>query len=71
MESKTCYIKNYRLAARQVQKALKLIRELLLANGSAEHALELQSPTNEIILRGLNVTVNVLEPIAALNDKTS
>lgn len=71
MESKTRYIKNYRLATRQVQKALKLIRELLLANGSAEHALELQSPTNEIILRGLNVTVIVLEPIAALSDKTS
>ena len=27
MESKTRYIKNYRLAARQVQKAFKLIRE--------------------------------------------
>lgn len=71
MESKTRYIKNYRLAARQVQKAFKLIRELLLTNGSTEYALELQSPTNEIILRGLNVTVIVLEPIAALSDKTS
>lgn len=71
MESKTRYIKNYRLAARQVQKAFKLIRKLLLTNGSTEYALELQSPTNEIILRGLNVTVIVLEPIAALSDKTS
>lgn len=71
MESKTRYIQNYRLAARQVQKAFKLIRELLLTNGSTEYALELQSPTNEIILRGLNVTVIVLEPIAALSDKTS
>lgn len=71
MESKTRYIKNYRLAARQVQKAFKLIRELLLTNGSTEYALELQSPTNEIILRGLNVTAIVLEPIAALSDKTS
>lgn len=70
-ESKTRYIKNYRLAARQVQKAFKLIRKLLLTNGSTEYALELQSPTNEIILRGLNVTVIVLEPIAALSDKTS
>lgn len=54
-----------------MQKAFKLIRELLLTNGSTEYALELQSPTNEIILRGLNVTVIVLEPIAALSDKTS
>lgn len=50
MESKTRYIKNYRLAAKQIQKAFKLVRELLLANGSTEHALELQSPTGEMKL---------------------
>lgn len=45
MESNTRYIKNYRLAARQIEKAFRLVKELLLSNGSIPQALEITSTT--------------------------
>lgn len=45
MESKTRYIKNYRLALRQVKRAKELVEELLLANGASKSDLELSTNT--------------------------
>lgn len=41
MEAKTRYIKNYRLATQQVKTAFRLVKQLLLDNGSTEESLTL------------------------------
>ncbi len=43
-ESQTRYIKNYRLAKRQVEKGIKLIREFLIINGASEEDLKPSLP---------------------------